>query len=41
MPTLFTAIRRLLTWLNEVEDRSEPALGFRDWADRPTHHPGI
>ena len=39
MHTLFTAIRRLLAWVNEVEDRSQPALGLRDWADLPPHHP--
>ena len=39
MHTLFTAIRRLHVWLSEVEDRSKPALGSRDWADLPPHHP--
>ena len=39
MHIVFTAIRRLLAWLSEVEGRSEPAPGLRDWADLPPHHP--
>ncbi|WP_299978202.1 hypothetical protein [Devosia sp. 66-22] len=39
MHTMFTTLRRLLAWLNEVQDGSEPLVGLRDWADRPSHHP--
>ena len=39
MYSLLIAIRRLLVWLGEVEDRSQPTLQLRDWADRPTYHP--
>jgi len=38
MNRILNQIHRLILWLNEVDQPSEPQLSSSDWADLPPYH---